>query len=160
MTKRGQLTLIAGISAVVGLGLGFFAGVFSGVFMDELSNGAGQAVLIWSDLSKLRKGKTEEAVYYLEDRLDNAILAHGRFVEAGYYRWVLYPWQTEAEFRKYEGWMRKIAQYRKAYPRNTSRDYGSRMMDDPRLADLTAWRKSVEAERDKKVQQILAKYEK
>lgn len=160
MTTRGQLVLIGGMSAVLGIALGFVAGVFSGVVMGGLSDGAAQAILISSDLTNLRKGKSDAAAYYLEDRLDDAILTHASFVEAGYLRWVLYPWRTEAEFRKHEEWMRKVAQYRKAYPRSTSRDYGNRLLDNPRLADLTAWRKSVEAERDKQVQQILAKYEK
>jgi hypothetical protein len=152
MTMRTQLMLVAGISAIVGLGTGFFAGVFSGTAILSFSNGAPEAMIVTADLEALRRGKTEAAISSMEQRLDGAILMHGRFLETGY-RWILYPWRTEQQFGKYDAYMRRVARYRKAYP---SESPLAHYKDDPQYANGVLLFDSISGN----VRQVLEKYEK
>ena len=143
MTERARLTLVAVLAAAAGLALGFYAGVRSGALLGSLAGGATQAMVLTADLTDLRRGRIEVALSAMESRLDEAILTHAQFQDAAAFRWVLYPLLNERRVRTYEGYMRKVAQYRKAYPR-----------------DAPARTVAADDDVGQEVRQILRKYEK
>jgi len=120
MTERARLILVAVLAAAAGLALGFFGGVRAGAVLNDLAGAASEAMILTADLTDLRKGSTEVAISGLEARLDGAVLAYGEFQDVRGLAWVLYPMLNERRLRTYDGYMRRVAQYRQAYPRVAS----------------------------------------
>lgn len=148
MTGRAQLALASLAGLAAGLLVGFFSGVRVGITQYVLSEGAPRAMILTTELDRLRRGKTDNAIELMEGSLDDQVLLHGHFMNRGR-PWIMYPLRTTDG---YDSFMQKVAQYRRKYPRARS-DLGK---GDPKYDEVRAAQDEIRSA----VQQVLDRYAK